>query len=331
MLKVRLALFVLLLSLFLPQVALSQIQETKEYTVTRGDTLWDISGKELKDPFLWPKIWQENPEIKNPDVLYPGQKIKIPLYLIQKEGEKEELPAAPGKQEPRKEAVKKPKVPVEAKVPPLVEKNLLVSSGYISSSIPSLGWITGSPPGRTLFGNGDVVYVKTDNPVNIGDKFYIIRVGELVRHPRTDKKIGYVAEIVGVAEISKFEYGETEATITQIFSDVLSGDLLDTYYELNRPLIKEPYRKPDLEGVILTARNLRLMNSNHDIVYLDKGSKDGIEVGDLFRTLAVGEHRVPNGFIQIILSQDDTSTAVVRKSTAPIERGNFFVPFEPKD
>ncbi len=331
MLKVRLVLCILLLSLFLPQIALSQIQEIKEYTVLKGDTLWDIAGKELKDPFLWPKIWKENPEIKNPDILYPGQKIKIPLYLIQKEGEKEELTKTPAKQEPVKEAVKKPKLPVEAQIPPLVEKNLLVSSGYISSSIPSLGWITGAPSGKTLWGNGDIVYVKADNPMNIGDKFYIIRVGELVRHPRTDKKIGYIIEIVGVAEISKFEYGETEATITRIFSDVLSGDLLDTYYEVNPPLIKEPYRKPDLEGVILAARNLRFMNSNYDIVYLDKGSKDGIEVGDVFRTIAVGEHRVPNGVIQIILSQGDTSTAVVRKSSAPIGRGNFFVPFEPKD
>lgn len=49
----------------------------KEHTVVTGDTLWDISSKEIADPFLWPKIWKENPEIKNPDRIYPGQKVKI--------------------------------------------------------------------------------------------------------------------------------------------------------------------------------------------------------------------------------------------------------------
>ena len=61
------------------------MQEIKDYKVKGGDTLWDISNKELQDPFLWPKIWKENPGIVNPDRIYPDQSIKIPLYLLQKE------------------------------------------------------------------------------------------------------------------------------------------------------------------------------------------------------------------------------------------------------
>ena len=61
-----------------------QDMEYKEYKVLKGDTLWDISSKEIKDPFLWPKIWKENPDIKNPDRISPSQMIKIPLRLIQK-------------------------------------------------------------------------------------------------------------------------------------------------------------------------------------------------------------------------------------------------------
>ncbi|NOY64842.1 MAG: LysM peptidoglycan-binding domain-containing protein, partial [Nitrospirae bacterium] len=56
-------------------------QEYIEYIVKKGDTQWDIAEKTLKDPFDWPKVWIVNPEIKNPDLLYPGQKIRIPLSL----------------------------------------------------------------------------------------------------------------------------------------------------------------------------------------------------------------------------------------------------------
>jgi hypothetical protein len=319
---------ILWLSLLLSQSTFAQPQKIKEYTVTKGDTLWSIADKELHDPFLWPKIWKENPEIKNPDRLFPGQRIKIPLYLIQKTGE-EEKPAPAVKKEPMEEGAKKLGQPVVITItPPLVEKHLLISSGYISNSIPGVGRIIGSPSGRNLWGNNDIVYVKTDGPVAIGDRFYIVRVGELVSQPVTNKKMGYVIEIVGIAEISKFEYGETEAKIYEIFDHVMSGDLLDPYYEINPPLVKEPYRRPDIEGTIVGTRNLRLTNSNYDIVYIDKGVKDGIEIGDMFRTLEVGEHRIPNGVIQIILLRDNTSTAIVRKGSMPVERGNLFVPLE---
>ena len=116
--------FFLLLFLFVPSLVPAETQvyqEYKDYTIEKGDTLWDISRKELNDPFLWPKVWKENPDINNPDRIYPQQKIKIPLYLLQKEGTPEE---------PKPPVVKKPKVmekrPAEKIVAP-VKKEYLVN------------------------------------------------------------------------------------------------------------------------------------------------------------------------------------------------------------
>jgi len=310
-------LFFLLLTSFLS----AQMQEYKDYTVLKGDTLWDISKKELNDPFLWPKIWKENPTITNPDKIYPKQKIKIPLYLAQKEIS---LPVTPKqeveikKEEPQKEIPKKIE-PVKKEY--LVEKNLLISSGYIAETIPSVGKIVDSQSAKNLLGKDDYAYIETNYPVKIGDKFYVIRSAEKVKHPESGDKLGYLIEVLGIAEVISQKNNVIKVKITASYNDILIGSLLENFYEIEPPFVIDPPRKPDINGYIVTARYLRLINGTWDIVYIDKGRKDGLEAGDML-AITTGKYKELNGVIQVINIRESTATAIVRKINIEAVKGD---------
>ena len=312
------------LILLIPSLTFAQMQvyeEYKDYTVIQGDTLWDISQKELNNPFLWPKVWKENPEIQHPDRIYPDQKIKIPLSLLQKE-----IPA----EIPKPKVVKKPKVveekPTEIIVEPekikyLVDKNILIASGYIDASVPHIGTITDSPSDRTVLGKNDYAYIKTEAPVQLGDKFYIIDVIEKVDHPDTGRSLGYLIEILGSAEV--IENGDDpKVLITTSYGEISPGDLLDNYYNIEQPLAIKSPRKPDVAGYVVETKQLHGVSGTYDIVYIDKGSNDGLEVGDLLETLVKSKHQIYNGLIQIINLRASTATAIVRQCDREIFKGD---------
>ncbi|MDH4027663.1 MAG: LysM peptidoglycan-binding domain-containing protein, partial [Nitrospirota bacterium] len=158
----------------------------EEYIIQKGDTLWGISNAKLGDTFLWPRLWNFNPHISNPDLIYPGLKIRIPSreelmrlpFVSGPEAVPEpeaapepeqiaepELPAVPEpkpvrKLKPRPEP--EPEIVLEAPAPPkyILSKNLFITSGWISKEYPSVGEITGTPMGREMVGSNDMVYIR---------------------------------------------------------------------------------------------------------------------------------------------------------------------------
>ena len=308
--------------------AYPQDQEYKEHTVSKGETLWGISSQEIVDPFLWPKIWKENPGIKNPDLIYPGEKIRIPFYLLRKETQ----PTAAQKMPERERAI--PEVKPESKKEPepkkilprekkyLVDRGTLISSGYIAETVRSTGKIIGAPTDRTAFGKGDYAYVKTVNGAMTGDRFYVIRSWGKVKHPETGALLGYLINIVGIAEVVGQESGQTKVKITDSFIEVNVGDLLDPYYEIEEPLVPDNPRTFTKRGYIVAVTERHAATSQSDIAYVDKGSRDGLAVGDLVTMTSRNSYDVPNGTAQIIGVGATTAAAIIRESGKEVKAGD---------
>ena len=133
------------------------------YVVKRGDTLWDIAGRFLQKPWLWPEIWQANPQIKNPHLIYPGDVISL-AYL-------DRVAVQPGA---RTEG------PVNAV--PLSEIEPFLKDLRIVSSIDDLPYVVGLEEERLRGSHGQVAYIKGLDGVAPGQRYLVVRAEKRYRH-----------------------------------------------------------------------------------------------------------------------------------------------------
>ncbi len=342
--------------------AASPEQEVSEYTIKQGDTLWDISSRLFRDPFLWPFIWKANPSITNPDLIYPGNKLAIPSLapieqalqapreeLVEKQAPvvqkpAEAAPPAPAAREGIAAATPRPKAAPEEAAPaetgmrlilpeerpqPIIDKYSMVSAGFVNNA-DSIGEIVGVQGNtKTAFGYDDIVFVEVKSPenVNVGDKFLIYRTLDRVKHPVTGESFGRLVRGLGILQITAKDpkADVLTARITLSFSEINVGSQLAPYQ--GPTLIYRPEKKAkDISGYIIEVTDQRTMNGQTDFVYLDKGREDGIDPGDRFVVYAPpaksGFPKKVIGEVQVFLVKDRTSTAVVQTSIDPLGRGD---------
>ena len=132
------------------------------YVVKRGDTLWDIAGRFLQRPWLWPEIWQANPQVKNPHLIYPGDVLSL-AYL-------DRVAMQPGQ---RSEG------PVNAV--PLAEIEPFLKDLRIVDSIDDLPYVVGLEDDRLRSTRGQVAYVKGLEGIAPGQRYLVVRAEKRYR------------------------------------------------------------------------------------------------------------------------------------------------------
>ena len=252
------SLAVLLLSVYFVLPTLGQEKKGTDefYTIKQGDTLWDISAQFLKDPFLWPKLWQRNPYITNPHWIYPGKPVRISPIEIEEakkelpeppKGVAEVRPIEPEVREVRK--VEAPPAPVMEEKPKPVEVKVaevkrvgwpeIRSAGFLSDlEEKGIGLVLDSKEGKNLMSEGDIVYLafKAAEPVLIGNRYTVFRASEPLTHPLTHKRIGRRYNITGNIEVIDQHGHFFTAKIIESFETIRKGDMI------------QPYSKAIMEG-----------------------------------------------------------------------------------
>lgn len=310
------------------------------YEIVSGDTLWGIADKFLKDPFLWPVIWDLNlDKVPNPHLIFPKQIIRLPVPIVIPE----EKPAQRITEGPR--------------MVPLVSRSMLIKSGYISPVMPSGPKIIGSEEPIYELSIHDIIYLDAgaNQGVLPGDVYIATHVEREVYHPVTNVLLGYMINHSGLIQVIATQEDTSTAMITESFAATHIGDFITRYTEEPIPLTtglkrvdKFAPQSGKLPGYIVdtiggaVGVSGAIVLGAHDVVYIDLGSDHGVLPGDSFIVYLTREKlraedydkfwwekkkgdKLPpivEGALTVFRVKENTATAVITKSIHPIFIGD---------
>ena len=248
------------------------------HIVVKGDTLWDISGKFLKQPWRWPEIWQMNrDQIKNPHLIYPGDVVLLDmssgsprLRLGKKVG------AGTGKLQPT--VYSKPIQQVVPSIPPnaiepFISQPLVIEDGELNTGVK----IVAMQEDRMLVGTGDSFYA-SGIPDAAVEKWHVFRKGKPLKDPATGKILAYEAFFLGNARLLK--PGEpAQLRVSLAKEEIARGDRLVPAPE-PQIISYVPHRpEQDVSARVLGIYGGLREGGANSVVALNVGKNDGMEIG----------------------------------------------------
>lgn len=234
------------------------------YTVVKGDTLWDISERFLSRPWLWPEIWQVNPQIKNPHLIYPGDQVSL-TYI---DGQ------------PRLQLIRaasRTDSPISA-YPTDGLSSFLVEPKIVSSTaLNRAPFVVATEDDRLVASIGNHIYARGD--LSEG-RYSIYRPGKALVDPDTDKVIGH--EAIHVSQASLVKSGDpSKMVITSNKRETLVGDRLMTTDPVTT-LDFQP-RNADIgkSGRVISLFDALARVGQNQVVVVNLGEEDGVQPGDV--------------------------------------------------
>ncbi|MEM6707532.1 MAG: LysM peptidoglycan-binding domain-containing protein [Pseudomonadota bacterium] len=278
------------------------------YTVVRGDTLWDISGRFLSRPWLWPEIWQVNPQIENPHLIFPGDRIRLiyvdgqPQLVVDRGDGARTWRMSPGTDRLRPQIRS---TPLESAIPAIsldavqgflvqnrvVEPELLLEAPYV---------VQGDSE-RLVLGAGDRLYVRGALPDS--ESFNFVRKGPVYADPETREILGQEATYIGLGRVVGQEDDISTLAVNSSRERVQIGDrVLPTEQRRVDANFYPSGPSSDIEGQIISVFDGVTQVGPYDVVVINRGEREGLEVGNvlaIYKRGALARDRIANETIRL--------------------------------
>lgn len=291
----------------------------ESYTVVKGDTLWDISGKFLKQPWRWPEIWQLNKaEIKNPHWIYPGDVIVLascngkPCLRLLKNA-KADGRGGSGKLSPRVRVSNldgdaTPSIAMTS-IEPFLYKPLIMDM----ASFKAAPRIAAGPDDRVMYTTGDQIYAVGLNDAQAGETYQVFRQGKEIMNPDAPKE-SLGMEVIYLGDVVVRQSGDVQTLgVVSAFREIQIGDRMVKSPEKTF-LNYAPHLPPTaIEGKVASTYSGAVDVGSLMTVVINKGALDGVDVGTIFFT-----YKAPR-----VVKKEDK--AEPDRLTPPIKNANLFI------
>jgi LysM repeat protein len=256
----------------------------ERYVVQPGDTLWDIAAMFLRDPWYWPEIWQINPQVENPHLIYPGDVLALAFLnngqpVIQLERGSALRLSPQVRAQPLEQAI--PTIPYETlraflSRPTVLDRDQIEELPYIFAHQEGLI----ASAGRDVYARGV--------DAAPGHVYSVIHLGEPLVDPDDDDVIGYEGIYVGQGEISR---GGDPLTVhlTDTNREALVGDYLLEEQDVTPANFLPRAPETDIDGRIISVIDGVSLIGQYQVVVVNRGARDGLEAGHVLKVWQTGQ------------------------------------------
>jgi len=263
----------------------------ESYVVQPGDTLWNLSQRFLNNPWYWPKIWSYNPDFDNPNWIRPGSRVRF--Y----DSSEPVLGEAPGEEvsdekEPDFEDIQGGGFEgddVAARLADVGTEQRRREFFVPSERLDDAGQVLHSPDEKRLLTVTDRVYVKLKNAGKPGETLQVFRPVRDVRHPVTGADLGKLVALIGEVRVDALSREQALGTVVTSWDSVERGDFVGRLPTSLEPLRAVANAK-NVKGYIVESGStpLSFFGESYSVL-IDKGSADGVQVGNSFTVVRAGD------------------------------------------
>jgi hypothetical protein len=255
------------------------------YVVQRGDTLWDIASMFLRDPWFWPEIWQINPQVANPHLIFPGDILSLaylngrPVIQVERGSGLVERLSPRIRSEALDEAIST--IPFETLRAFLSRPAILDES-----QLKTLPYILAHPEGLMGSAGRDIYVRGTQAPV--GTVFNVVHAGNTLVDPDDDSVIGYEGLYVGQGRVRRTGDPST-VFLTDTAREALVGDYLLTEESITPVNFLPRAPQEQIEGRIISVIDGVSLIGQYQVIVINRGARHGLQPGHVLSVYQTGD------------------------------------------